>query len=48
MTGASDANATLTMAYDSDGWLGTFVTSGPGTGQPTVTLTSERQRSRFV
>ena len=30
MTGADDANATLTMAYDSDGRLGTMVTSGPG------------------
>ncbi len=39
LTGADDANATLTMAYDSDGRLGTMVTSGPGTGQPTVTLT---------
>ena len=39
LTGADDANATLTMAYDSDGQLGTMVTSGPGTGQPTVTLT---------
>ncbi len=27
------------MAYDNDGRLGTIVTSGPGTGQPTVTLT---------
>ena len=39
LTGADDADATLTMAYDSDGQLGTMVTSGPGTGQPTVTLT---------
>jgi RHS repeat-associated protein len=39
MTGAADNYATLTMAYDSDGRLGTLVTSGPGTGQPTVTLT---------
>jgi RHS repeat-associated protein len=27
------------MAYDNNGWLGTIATSGPGTGQPTVTLT---------
>jgi len=39
MTGAADNYATLTMAYDSDGRLGTMVTSGPGTGLPTVTLT---------
>ncbi len=38
LTGADDPYATLTMAYDSDGRLGTMVTSGPGTGQPTVTL----------
>jgi RHS repeat-associated protein len=39
MTGAADAFATLTKSYDKDGRLGTMVTSGPGTGQPTVTLT---------
>jgi RHS repeat-associated protein len=39
LTGATDPYATLTMAYDSDGRLGTIVTSGPGMGQPTVTLT---------
>ena len=39
MKTAADANGTLTMAYDNDGRLGTIVTSGPGTGQPTVTLT---------
>ena len=39
MTGADDAFATLTMAYNADGQLGTYVTSGPGTDQPTVTLT---------
>ena len=39
MTGAADSFATLTMAYNADGQLGTYVTSGPGTGQPTVTLT---------
>ena len=30
MTGATDASATLTMAYDNDGRLTTMVTSGPG------------------
>ena len=39
MTGADDAFATLTMAYNADGQLGTYVTSGPGSNQPTVTLT---------
>jgi RHS repeat-associated protein len=39
LTGATDANATLTIVYDNDGRVGTLVTSGPGTGQPTVTLT---------
>jgi YD repeat-containing protein len=39
MTGAADAYATLTIAYDNDGRVGTLATSGPGTGQPTVTLT---------
>jgi hypothetical protein len=39
MTGAADAYATLTIAYDNDGRVGTIATSGPGTGQPTVTLT---------
>ena len=38
MTGATDPSATLTMTYDNDGRVGTIVTSGPGTGQPTVTL----------
>ena len=38
MTGAADAFATLTFTYDSDGRLSTDVTSGPGTGQPNVTL----------
>jgi YD repeat-containing protein len=38
MTGADDAFANLTMAYNADGQLGTYVTSGPGSGQPTVTL----------
>jgi RHS repeat-associated protein len=39
MTGAADSYATITIAYDNNGRLGTLVTSGPGTGQPTVTLT---------
>ena len=39
MTGAADSFATLTFTYDNDGRLSTEVTSGPGTGQPTVTLT---------
>ena len=39
MTGAADAFATLTFTYDNDGRLSTDATSGPGTGQPTVTLT---------
>jgi RHS repeat-associated protein len=40
LTGADDAYATLTFTYDSGGNLITSATSGPGTGQPTVTLTS--------
>jgi RHS repeat-associated protein len=39
MTGAADSFATLTFTYDNDGWLATDATSGPGSGQPTVTLT---------
>ena len=39
LTGAADAYATLTFAYDNDGRLSTDATSGPGTGQPAVTLT---------
>jgi len=39
LTGVSDSYATLTFSYDNGGRLGTLVTSGPGTGQPTVTLT---------
>jgi len=39
LTGATDSFATLTFTYDKDGRLSTDVTSGPGTGQPTVTLT---------
>jgi RHS repeat-associated protein len=39
MKSATDSYATVTMSYDNDGRLGTMVTSGPGTGQPTVTLT---------
>ncbi len=38
-TGAADSYATLTIVYDNDGRVGTIATSGPGTGQPTVTLT---------
>jgi RHS repeat-associated protein len=39
LTGAADSFATLTFTYDNDGRLATAATSGPGTGQPTVTLT---------
>ena len=39
LTGAVDAYATLTFAYNNDGRLSTDTTSGPGTGQPAVTLT---------
>jgi RHS repeat-associated protein len=39
MTGATDSFATLTFTYNNNGWLLTDVTSGPGSGQPTVTLT---------
>jgi RHS repeat-associated protein len=39
MTGADNANATVTFSYDNGGNLLTEATSGPGTGQPTVTLT---------
>ena len=39
MTGAADSFATLTFTYNNDGWLPTDATSGPGSGQPTVTLT---------
>lgn len=39
MTGAADSFATLTLTYNADGELSTEVTSGPGSGQPTVTLT---------
>ena len=39
MTGADRPERDLTMAYDNDGRAGTIATSGPGTGQPTVTLT---------
>ncbi len=40
LTGADDAYATLTFTYDSGGNELTSATSGPGTGQPSVTLTS--------
>ncbi len=40
LTGAADSFATLTITYDSGGNEITAATSGPGTGQPTVTLTS--------
>jgi hypothetical protein len=39
MTGAADSFATLTFTYNSDGELQTDATSGPGTHQPSVTLT---------
>ena len=39
MTKVADSFATLTYAYDNDGRMTTAVTSGPGTGQPTVTMT---------
>ena len=40
LTGANDGFATLTFTYDSGGNELTAATSGPGTGQPSVTLTS--------
>jgi RHS repeat-associated protein len=40
LTGADDAYAALTFTYDSGGNEITSATSGPGTGQPSVTLTS--------
>ena len=40
LTGAADSYATLTFTYDSGGNEITSATSGPGTGQPSVTLTS--------
>ena len=40
LTGAADRYATLTFTYDSGGNQLTAATSGPGTGQPSVTLTS--------
>ena len=40
LTGAADSYATLTFTYDSGGNQITAATSGPGTGQPVVTLTS--------
>jgi RHS repeat-associated protein len=39
LTNAKDSFATLTFTYDSGGNLQTAATSGPGTGQPGVTLT---------
>jgi len=39
LTKAADGFATLTYVYDNAGRMTTAVTSGPGTGQPTVTLT---------
>ena len=39
LTGAADNFATLTFTYDSGGHQLSAVTSGPGTGQPHVTLT---------
>ena len=39
MTGADDSFATLTFTYNADGELATEATSGPGSGQPSVTLT---------
>jgi YD repeat-containing protein len=40
LTVAADSFATLTFTYDSGGNELTAATSGPGTGQPSVTLTS--------
>ena len=40
LTGALDSFATLTFTFDSGGNEITAATSGPGTGQPSVTLTS--------
>jgi YD repeat-containing protein len=40
LTSVSDGFATLTYTYDSGGNMLTEQTSGPGTGQPSVTLTS--------
>ena len=39
MTGAADSFATLTFTYNNDGELLTDATSGPGSHQPSVTLT---------
>jgi RHS repeat-associated protein len=39
LTSAIDPYATLAFTYNSDGELQTDATSGPGTGQPAVTLT---------
>ncbi len=39
LTGAADSFATLTFTYSADGELATDATSGPGSGQPSVTLT---------
>jgi len=39
MTGAADPSGILTFTYNADGELQTDATSGPGSGQPTVTLT---------
>ena len=38
MTGAADNYATLTFTYDSGGNQTSAATSGPGTGQPSVSL----------
>ncbi len=40
LTGAADGNATLAFTYDSGGNQITAATSGPGSGQPSVTLNS--------
>ena len=45
LTGAADAYATLTFTYDSGGNEITAATSGPGTGQSSVTLTSGTRHS---
>jgi len=39
LTGAADSFATLTFTYNAGGELQTDATSGPGAGQPAVTLT---------
>ena len=45
LTNVTDNYATLTITYDTGGNQLTVATSGPGTGQPSVTLTSGYDQS---